>query len=239
MIAQAASGYMWLMKEAIDPEGPPIHAPEAPADTIPGFCALIGILAALIHRYKTGHGQHIDIAQMDAMIAVMQSFSFWNLAEITYIKAGSTGRLRLSGLYKAENNYIMFSLPEGRITDRFRELLAVEELTKEVVTNWVAERTVKEVIEKMAEIGVPAAPVLDLDQVQANEQVKAREMFVKVYHPAQGETTLPGFPIKFSDTKGDITTPAPMLGQHNEEIYSSLLALSETEIEEKRREGVI
>lgn len=61
-IAQAASGYMWLMKDSIDPEGPPLQAPEAIADTIPGFTALIGILAALNHRHISGGGQRIDVA---------------------------------------------------------------------------------------------------------------------------------------------------------------------------------
>jgi crotonobetainyl-CoA:carnitine CoA-transferase CaiB-like acyl-CoA transferase len=75
-IAQASSGYMWTMQEGINPEGPPLQAVEAIADTIPGFTALIGILAALQYRHRTGKGQRIDVAQMDSMIAVMQSFSF-------------------------------------------------------------------------------------------------------------------------------------------------------------------
>ena len=238
-IAQASSGYMWVMQEGINPEGPPLQAVEAIADTIPGFSALIGILAALHYRNRTGRGQRIDVAQMDAMIGVMQSFSFWEIAGMTFRSAGRAGRIGVSGLHKAEDGYVMFSLPPGRITDWFKELLGVEVLTREDVEKWVAERPVEEVVGLLAKTGVPVAPVMDLDQVKANEHAKAREMFVKVDHPTLGEVSLPGFPIKFSETKGDITMPAPLLGQHNEEVYSELLGLSKEKLEELRKEGVV
>jgi crotonobetainyl-CoA:carnitine CoA-transferase CaiB-like acyl-CoA transferase len=238
-IAQASSGYMWVMQEGINPEGPPLQAVEAIADTIPGFTALIGILAALQYRHRTGKGQRIDVAQMDSMIAVMQSFSFWEIAGMTFRSAARSGRVGVSGLHKAEDGYVMFSLPAGRITDWFKELLGVEELTKEDVEKWVAERPVEEVVGLLAKTGVPVAPVLDLDQVKANEHSKAREMFVKVDHPTLGEVSLPGFPIKFSETKGDMTMPAPLLGQHNEEVYSELLGISKERLEELRKEGVV
>ena len=238
-IAQASSGYMWVMKDAIDPDGPPLQAVEAIADTIPGFTALIGILAALQHRSRTGRGQRVDVAQMDSMIAVMQSYSFWEIAQTTFRGAGRAGGVRVSGLHRAKDGYVMFSLPAGRITDWFKELLGVEELTKENVEAWVAERPVDEVVELLAETGVPVAPVLDLDQVKANQHAQAREMFVEVDHPTLGKVSLPGFPIKFSETKGDISVPAPLLGQHNEEVYSELLGLSRDEVEALRKEGVI
>ncbi len=238
-IAQAACGYMWLMKDSIDPEGPPLQAPEAIADTIPGFAALIGILAALNHRHGTGRGQRIDVAQMDSMIGVMQSFSFWNIANTTFRRVILSGEVGFYGIQRARDGYVMLGIPRGRITDWLRDRLGVEELTIEVLRDWVGENTVEDVDEIMAETGIPVAPVLDLDKVMANEQALAREMFVKVDHPVLGETTEPGFPIKFSETEGDVSAPAPLLGQHNVEVYSSLLGLSEYEIEALRKEGVI
>lgn len=238
-IAQATSGYMWLMKEAIDPDGLPRQAPDAIADTIPGFTALIGILAALIHKNRTGIGQRVDVAQMDSMIAVMQSFSFWNIVEMTFSKALRTGRVGVAGLRKTKDNYVMFSLPPGRITDWFKELLGVEELTSEVVDEWVSEKTTADVVEILAKTGVPVGPVLDLDEVQKSEQAIAREMFVKVNHPTLGEIIEPGFPIKFSETKGDMTTPAPILGEHTNEVLSNILDLSPEDLKNLRKEGVI
>ncbi len=238
-IAQAASGYMWLMKDSIDPDGPPIQAPEAIADTIPGLTALVGILAALNHRHLTGRGQRIDVAQMDSMIGAMQSFSFWNIAGTTFRRVILSGAVGFYGLQRAKDGYVMLGVSGGRITDWLRERLGVEELTTEALEEWVGGQTVEEVVETLAETGVPVAPVLDLDQVMENEQALAREMFVKVDHPVLGETTEPGFPIKFSETKGEASAPAPLLGQHNLEVYSGLLGLSEDEVEALRKEGVI
>jgi len=237
LIAQASSGYMWLMRDSIDPEGPPHLAPEAIADTIPGLSLLIGILAALIYREKTGRGQRIDVAQMDSMIAVSQSFSFWHLAKTTMDRA-----VRGFGVYdafKARDGYVAIAVQTGRMEDAMRELMGVEEVTYEAVANWVSERTVKEVVDTLVELGIPVAPVNDLDAVMRNEQARAREMFVKVVHPKLGEILLPGFHIKLSETPGDISRPAPLPGQHNREVYSRLLGLSEEELEELRREGVI
>jgi crotonobetainyl-CoA:carnitine CoA-transferase CaiB-like acyl-CoA transferase len=238
-IAQAASGYMWLMRDSINPEGPPQLAPEAIADTIPGFTALIGILTALIYRNKTGRGQRIDVAQMDAMIAVSQSFSFWTLAGTTFRRAARERGVRVSGCHKAKDGYVMFSLPPGRITDWFKELTQMEELTLDSVAAWVGERTMEDVVELLSEAGIPVAPVNDLDSVLGNEHAKARKMFVKVNHPTLGETTEPGFPIKFSETEGDLTTPAPLLGQYNIEVLSRVLGYGKEQIEEFRKEGVI
>ncbi|MCD6479603.1 CoA transferase [Candidatus Bathyarchaeota archaeon] len=237
LIAQASSGYMWLMRDSIDPEGPPHLAPEAIADTIPGLSLLIGILAALIYREKTGRGQRIDVAQMDSMIAVSQSFSFWHLAKTTMDRA-----VRGWGVYdafKARDGYVAIAVQTGRMEDAMRELMGVEEVTHEAVAKWVSERTVEEVVDTLVELGIPVAPVNDLDAVMRNEQARAREMFVKVVHPKLGEILLPGFHIKLSETPGDISRPAPLLGQHNREVYTRLLGLSEEELEELRREGVI
>jgi len=238
-IAQAASGYMWLVKDAIAPDGPPLQAPEAIADTVPGFTALIGILAAIVSRTETGRGQKVDIAQMDAMIGTMQSFSFWNIANMSFMTAGRTGRVGVSGLRETKDGYVMFSLPPGRITDWFMELLGVEEVIPEVVNKWVKEKTTDEVVDILEKTGVPVAAVMDLDEVQASPQALAREMFVKVDHPTMGEIIEPGFPIKFSETKGDISAPAPLLGEHNVEVYTRLLGYSEEKIEELRKKGVI
>jgi crotonobetainyl-CoA:carnitine CoA-transferase CaiB-like acyl-CoA transferase len=238
-IAQATSGFMWLMKDAIDPNGPPLQAPDAIADTIPGFVALIGILAALNYRNRTGKGQRVDVAQMDSMIAIMQSFSFWNLVNKTFRNAGRSGRVGVSGLRETKDGHVMFSLPPGRITDWFKELLGVEEIIPEEVDKWVSQRTTDEVVKLLAKTGVPVGPVLNLDEVQKNEQAIARKMFVIVNHPTLGEIVEPGFPIKFSESKGDPTHPAPLLGEHTNEVLSNVLGLSSEKLSELRKEGVI
>jgi crotonobetainyl-CoA:carnitine CoA-transferase CaiB-like acyl-CoA transferase len=238
-IAQATSGYMWLMKDAIEPEGPPLQAPDAIADTIPGLVCLVGILGALISRYDTGKGQRVDVAQMDSMIANMQSFSFWNIVGTSFMSAGRAGRAGVGGLRKTVDGYVMLSLTPGRITDWFKDLLGVEELDAEIVDKWVSGKTTDEVVDILDKIGVPVGAVMNLDEVQRSPQAIAREMFVKVEHPVMGEIVEPGFPIKFSSTKGNVTKPAPLLGEHNVEVFSRVLSLSPERLEELRKKGVI
>ena len=238
-IAQATSGYMWLNRDDLNEQGPPILASEAIADTIPGFTCLIGILAALNYRNRTGRGQRVDVAQMDSMIAVMRSFSFWTLADTTFRRAARKHRIGVSGLHQTSDGYVMFSLPAGRITDWFMELLEVDELLPEVVDEWVSEKTTDEVVELLEEAGVPVGPVLNLEEVLENPQAEAREMFVKVDHPAAGKMTQPGFPIKFSETKGDLSKPSPLLGEHTEEVLSGLLGFSDERIKKLKNSGIV
>jgi crotonobetainyl-CoA:carnitine CoA-transferase CaiB-like acyl-CoA transferase len=172
------------------------------------------------------------------MLAVQQSFSFWNLAGVTFEEAIEDAGPAVHGLYRAIDDYVMFSVPAGRITDWFRELIGVDELTRENIGAWVSARRVAEVVEILVKKGIPVAKINDLDEAQSNEQAIARGMFVKVKDPIRGEHTEPGFPIKFSGT-GDLSTPSPALGEHNIEVYSQLLGFSEEKIEELMRDGVI
>lgn len=238
-IAQATSGYMWLNRDDLDEPGPPILASEAIADTIPGLTCLIGILAALHYRTITGKGQRVDVAQMDSMIAVMRSYSFWTLADTTFRRASRKHRLGVSGLHRTRDGYVMFSLPAGRITDWFMELLNVDELIPEAVEKWVREKATEEVVELLVKAGVPVGAVLDLKEVIDNPQARAREMFVEVEDPKLGAHIQPGFPIKFSETKGDLSRPAPLLGEHTDMILSSVLGYSDEKIQNLRSSGIV
>lgn len=238
-IAQAASGFMWLMKDVVDPEGDYYVAPEAIADTVPGFTALIGILAALYKRHETGAGDRVDVAQLDAMIAIQQSVSFWNLAGTTFTQAIKGAGPSVYGLYEASDGWIMLSLTAGRITDNFMELSGIEELSAERIAEWVKPLTRSEVIEVLSSNGVPVAPVNDLEAVQENVQARAREMFVEVDDPRVGKHLQPGFPLRFGDEAMDVSVPAPGLGEHNLEVFSEVLGLSAEEVEKLHREGVV
>lgn len=129
------------------------------------------------------------MAQMDAMIAVSQSFSSWTLARTTFNRAASTYGVGVYSCHRVKDGYVVFSLSPGRITDWFRELVGRDELTPEAIAGWIAERTVDEVVKLLVEVGIPVAPVHDLDDVLANEHARAREMFVQVKYPVLGEIT--------------------------------------------------
>jgi crotonobetainyl-CoA:carnitine CoA-transferase CaiB-like acyl-CoA transferase len=238
-IAQALSGFMWLGKEMLDPDGPPRQAPEAVGDTIPGMLAAYGILAALISRGRTGSGQRIDVSQMESLIAMSPSFAYWALGGTTLLRSLAAYNLPCSGYHRARDGHVMFFIPRGRLAEWFRETTGLSGDDQEEVARWVSERTVDEVVRVMDEAGVPAAPVYDVDDALANEQSRARGFFVEVNMPLYGKVRLPGYPFKLSGTEGDLSRPAPRVGEHNYEVYSRLLGLSEDELKRLSDKGAI
>ena len=119
--------------------------------------------------------------------------------------------------------------------DRFRNA----ELIEAVVEEWVAERTVKEVTDSLEKARVPCSVVNTVDKLVNDPQVKAREMIVMANHDGLGEIPLPGIYIKLSRTPGKISSVAPKIGEHNEEIYCGLLGLSPEEFDQLKKEKVI
>src|SRR5262249_58195007 len=85
---------------------------------------------------------------------------------------------------------------------------------------------------------VPCAPILNPAQVFAEPQIRMNDMIVEVVHPQAGRTLIPGVAVHFSDTPGSIRRPAPVLGQHNDEILTEL-GYTKEEIEGLRVAGVI
>jgi formyl-CoA transferase len=95
-------------------------------------------------------------------------------------------------------------------------------------------------VEKLLKAGCPAAPINTIDNLVSDQHIACpREMFVEVDHPKAGKLKLTGSHIKFSNTKTGVRTPAPLLGQYNEEVYGALLGYTLEQIEALKAEGVM
>jgi formyl-CoA transferase len=111
---------------------------------------------------------------------------------------------------------------------------------KPLVEAWTAQHSVADVVERMLAAGVPSAPINTIDQIVNDPHIAgARQMFVEVDHPKAGKTTLTGAHIKLTETQPGIRTPAPLLGQHNAEVYAELLGMTESDIAGLKAEGVM
>jgi len=111
---------------------------------------------------------------------------------------------------------------------------------KVIVEAWTVTKSAKELVDTLLEAGVPAAPINNIEQVVNDPHIAgAREMFVEVDHPKAGKMKITGTHLKLSETKPCVRTPAPMLGQHNDEVYKELLGLSIDEITAMRVDGLI
>ena len=240
-IASALSGWYRLTGDLVDPEGPPIRPAEWHGDLDPALFGVVGILGALLHRERTGEGQVVDVSQLDCMIAqngvpitsyLMAGLHPWEIRE-KYLG------LRFIGLFQASDGWV-FIHTSPRMHDRLKRGTGIEELeARRQLEEWAAQRTKREIFDALVEVEVPVAPISGLEDVVEDPQVRHRGMIVELEHPEAGTVKTVNFPVKFSRTPASIRRPAPLLGQHNEEVLSELLGRSGEEIEALRREGVI
>ena len=128
------------------------------------------------------------------------------------------------------------------ITDpRFTDMpgrLEHQDAIKEVIEEVLADKTMDEAVEWILSKGIPAGPIYDISQIIRDPQVKDREMFVEMEHPTLGHITVNGCAVKLEETKPSVRTPAPALGQDNEEVYGRL-GMSGAQLTRLREKGII
>jgi len=113
----------------------------------------------------------------------------------------------------------------------------LEELM-EILGGELEKRTSDEWLGVFGKLDIPSGKINNIADIFEDEQIRAREMIVEVPHRC-GNVKMPGVPIKFSDTPASIAGPAPLLGEHNREVYAGMLGLSDLEMEELKRKGII
>jgi len=255
-IAIAMGGLMNLIGS---PDGPPTLPGVYIADYFSGLYLALGILLAIRTRDRTGRGQKVDVALFNSVFSIIHSaLPEYHLLNRVMSRNGNQNRGTAPGnAYKAKDGYIVIeALTQGmwenlaRIMGRadllddprFKtpsERLQHANILDPIVGNWVGERSVQEVFEILKEAGVACGPVQDISQLVRDPQIQANKQIAMVHHPALGDLPLPEIAVKLWETPGSIKVPAPMLGQHNEEIYGGLLGYPTKEIEAFRKTGVI
>ena len=256
-VAQARSGSMVINGF---PGNPLLKTGIPYIDVGSGLCAALGVLLALYHREKTGIGQAVDVSLFDTALFATQSVGTLLLYTLTgeiRKQIGNRGFHSYNGCFKAKDRMVQIATPTNSIWKRFTRTIGREDLANDprfkndmdrfynadhidpIVQEWVGERTTDEVIHLLQEARVPCGVVNTVDQLLADPQVKAREMIKFMEYPGLGEIPIPGIPIKLSFTPGGINTPAPRLGEHNEEVYCGLLGFSSEKLSKLKREGII
>ncbi len=238
-IAEALSGHSRLTGDVFDPGGPPLPIAEAYGDLGPALWAALSIISAIRFRDKTGKGQKIDVAQVDCMISLAPSIVTYTLTGKMPWEINKMYKLGLGGIFKAQDGYVRIASTMGAQMDRLTKLIDVTEADEKALKAWVESKTVKEVVDTLIGADIPVAPILSPKETVEDPHVLARNMIVEVDHPKAGRMKVPNFPVKFSESPGEILGPAPLLGQHNEDILSNLLGYSKEEIESLRKERVV
>ena len=248
LIAQGMSGLMSVTGEG--PGHPPIKAGVPVGDISAGMLAAMGILAAYIHRLKTGSGQLVDTSLLEASIVNTAWVSAIFLA--TGISPGALGSAhQLAAPYQAletRDGWVNVGAANQANWLRLVEVIEQPELAADprfvdnsarmqnlpaliaILTQSFRQHTTADWLARLQAVGLPAGPVLSIGDMLKDPQVLAREMVVEVEHSRLGKTRALGAPVKFSATPTNIGRGAPLLGEHTREILADL-GYSDTEID--------
>lgn len=249
--ATAANGY---------PDRPPISSPIGAGDSGTGLHAAIGILAALRQRDNSGEGQHMEVSMQDGIVNLMRYRLIRSLSVATpNTRPGFGGNNNIPTIFPCapggSDDYVMahiagelwdtvlavigraeligderYSTPEGR-SARADEVLAI-------ISDWTTRRGKYEAMEALAAAGVWCGAVISPEETLGNEHLIAREMIVDVEDPARGSYKMIGCPVKLSKSPVEIT-PAPLYGEHTDEILTELVGVPAADIDGLRADGVI
>jgi formyl-CoA transferase len=259
-ILQGMGGFMSITGEADHlPGGGPQKAGVAIVDLFTGMYASSAILAAVIHRDRSGEGQYIDMALLDTQVAMLANISSnylcsgvsphrWGNAHpnvVPYqtfqtsdswiiVAVGNDGQFR--HFVKMGNREPLaddprFATNPARIEHR--------DALIPLLTAMVKEKTKAEWISLLESVGVPCGPINNLQEVFENEQVVARGIQQNVPHPTAGSMKLVASPMRLSKTPVTVRMPPPLLGEHTEEILGATLHYTHEQIAQLRSKGII
>ncbi|MBA2722979.1 MAG: CoA transferase [Methylibium sp.] len=255
LIAQGVSGLMSITGE---PGGPPVKSGSPIADINAGILAALGIVAAYVHRLKTGEGQLVDTSLMEAGIHQ----TFWQSAIYfaTGTSAGPSGSAHiLTAPYQAfptKDGWINIGGANQSNWERIAQLVGAPELIADtrfatntarmanlaaltgILGELLKRRGTREWLQDFDAAGIPAGPINSIAEMVNDPQTLAREMVVELDHPKAGRTRALGLPIKFSETPGSVRRPAPMLGEHSREILREY-AWSDAEVAALAAQGAV
>jgi len=250
-LVQGLGGMMSVTGERDDlPGGGPQKPGIATADLFTGLYGVIGILAALYHRDKTGEGQHIDMSLLDAQVAVMGNQA------LGYLISGNEPR-RMGNAHISIVPYQTFASKDGHLIlaigndgqfARFCAAVGRGDLSADdrfttnparvthrgslipVLEEIMRTRTTDQWVELLEANSVPGGPINGMKRVFENEQVVARNMSKNIVRDNGEAMPTVASPMHFSKTKVGYNRPPPKLGEHTREVLDEILKLEPSEI---------
>ena len=247
MIVQAMGGIMSITGE---PGQAPVRVGSSIGDITAGIFGTVGILAAVEARHKTGEGQKVDVAMLDCQVAILENAIARYLVngEVPVPLGSRHPSISPFQAFPTKDYYVIMSAGNDALWAKLCNVMGTPELITD--SRFATNRDRNDNVEVLAEIigkisvtkttaewmdvlekgGLPVGPINTIDKVVHDPQVEAREMIVEVEHPVAGKMKFAGNPIKLSATPGEVTVPAPTLGQHTDIILKDLLGWSEDQI---------
>ena len=258
LIAQAFSGIMHMTGE---PDGPPQFVGLGMADVSSGVHAFAALGYALYYRDKTGVGQHIDLAMIDALYHMHEvNLQVHSLSGGAYVPQRTGAHHPLVcpvGTFKGPQGWIVILVLDRQWENLCQAMKRPELITDpryatgpDRATNQKALIATLEAwlqsfpddaaaLRALEEHRVPSAPVMSIVDTIHHEYFHARDMVRTVPDPILGEVTIPGFPLKYSEFPAPPELHAPLLGQHNAAVLHDQLGYSSAQIAVLENAGVL
>lgn len=258
-MVQAASGLMSITGEQ---GGRPLKAGSALSDGIAGSFATSAILAALLRRSADGQGQLVDVSMVDCLLSLVLDEPLDNYGRlgIPFRQGNRLTRFSPFNSYRAADGYVVIGVATSRDWECLLDAIERPDLkgdpdfsrvswriehndrVDDLIATWCAPRMKREIEARMKQHDVACSAVMEIDDIAAREQTRHRQMIEPVRHPSLGalpSAIAAAFPLKFSRSKSGYETPAPQLGEHNQEILGGILGLGNEELERLKQAGVI
>ena len=253
---QAMGGAMSVTGE---PGGRPVRMGLPMGDLAGGMFGAFAVVAALLRRQTTGQGTHVDLSLLDCQVSLLTYMAqyYWadgrvpgpqgsgHASVVPYQALASRDGHLIVAVF-AEKFWRGFCVasghPEWEHDPRFatnRNRVANRPALMALVGDVMKTRTTDEWLSRMQAEGVPAAPILGVDRVLEDPQVKHRQMVVEMKHLRHGATPTLGTPIKCDGDMGLDVTPPPRLGEHTDALLRGLLDYDTGRIDALRQAGVI
>lgn len=234
-LIQGASGTAALLERM---HGEPLYFPGVMADKITGLAAVNGMVAAFLHRERTGEGQHVEVPMLETMVSfnMVEHACDWIFeppeADFGYVRVLTKNRRP----YRSRDGYVCILPYSNQQWRSFFALMGREELAEDprfvdlasrtrnihelygLVGDATPARTTEEWLELCVEANIPATPVADLQDARTEPHLKATGFLAERDHPSEGRYRSVGIPTRFSKSVCAVTRDAPRLGEHSAEI---------------------
>ena len=257
LVAQAMGGLLFISG---NPEEPPARLPGSIAYFQASLNAAVGIVIALIQRDRDGEGQHIDISAQETIAMTIEGvpYDFFFNGLIHSRQRGKAGAPR--GIFPCKDGYIACNahrmgweplvewlkdegmagdLGEDQWKDPEKRQIDLKHVNR-ILKAFFQNHTKEELYHEAQKRRIPFCPVNTPEEILEDEQLAARNFFVRVEHPELNkDLTYPGIPLRLSETPCRIRKRAPVIGEHNLEIYEKWLGMTRGDLEVLRENGVI
>jgi crotonobetainyl-CoA:carnitine CoA-transferase CaiB-like acyl-CoA transferase len=256
LIVQAESGMISVTGE---PGGRGVRAGVSIADMTAGLYAAFGIMNALRVKEKTGRGQYVDVSMLEGQLGLLQGTIGSYLADGVVPEPMGTAYKALLPYqtFQTKTKDLALAVGSDRLWRIFCPVVGLQDMMDDprFATNAARSQNRAELIARLQDVflnkpyeewetlllkhGIPVGAINTIDQVVEHPQVKARGMIAASDHPVAGKVKLVGVPVKLSETPGSVREPAPLLGQHTDEVLQQYLGMGEADITALRQAGVI